>query len=237
MKNEFSQLLKHLRISKGLSVRQLAARTRLSVIYLYTIESPDKPAVPSIEAIRRISEALGSTDEEKAEIFKKLVTARTRAKIPEEAGELRDVLDEEKLEEFVSADSMPLSFIERLRADMAGRGIEELSDRAGINPALLEAVLQYRGILSRRDVIALAGALGQPVQEYLLLANYIPDDVKRLLEKNRVTALLRSLEDLSDEDMADLLDGIIQVIEAYKRRVSHAATGNKGPREKIPQGE
>lgn len=79
MKNllEFKNLIKELRLKKGLTQAQLAKLVGVSNMYIYAIEHPEKPQIPSDDIIRKLARALASNAEEESEILKKLLTYRT----------------------------------------------------------------------------------------------------------------------------------------------------------------
>lgn len=235
MYEEFKKLVRDLRVKKGITQKELARKAGISEMYMHVIESPDKKQLPSEEITRKIAHALADNLEEEVQILKQLLSARAISKIPEEA---RDIIEKEKIEEYISTDSMPVDFIERLKNDLQGHDIQKISEKTKIGVEQLKAVLQYRGTLSRREVICLADALNQPVYDYLVLANFIPDNIKKLLEHNKIGALFRSLQELEGSDIDMLIDGIINIIEAYKKRTvlhdrrKHKGTGKKVSKEK-----
>lgn len=238
MKNllEFKNLVKELRLKKGLTQRQLAKLVGVSDMYIYAIEHPEKPQIPSDDIIRKLARALASNAEEESEILKKLLTYRTLIKIPPEARDL--LLQMDKVEKYISDESMPAAFVERLKKDIQNVKLNDIIKKTGIEEKSLNAILNYRRILSRKEVISLAQALGQSVYEYLLLANYVPDNIKKLLENNKIELLLRNLEDLSDENLDELMDGIINIIQAYKKKTSeHDRRKHKSSGKRFPEKE
>ncbi len=129
---------------------------------------------------------------------------------------------------------MPVEFVEKLKKDLHDKNIDEIAKKSGLSKEILNNIVNYNGIIPRKDVIALAMTLNQPVYDYLISANYIPDNVKNLLKHDKVASLLRSLEDLSHDDMDSLIDGIINIIEAYKRK-THDRGKHKGSRKRFPE--
>ncbi|MDI1472087.1 helix-turn-helix transcriptional regulator [Thermodesulfovibrio sp. 1176] len=230
MYEEFKNLLRELRIKKGIKKRELAQKAGITDMYMYVIESPDRKQLPSDDIIRRLAHALADNEVEEAQILKQLLSAKALARIPEEA---KDSIEIEKIEKTIPPESMPVEFIERLKKDLKDKDIDEIADKSGINREILNDVIQYKKILSRKDVISLATVLNQPVYDYLIIANFIPDSVKKLIKHNKISALLRSLEELSNNDLDALIDGIINIIEAYKRKTrdrrKHKSSGKRFP--------
>lgn len=230
---EFKKLLKEIRLKKGIKARELAKKAGVTDVYIYAIENPNDMRLPSDNMIRRIAHALAENEVEEAQISKQLLSAKALSKIAEEA---RDSIEKEKIEKIILTESMPIEFVEKLKKDLENKNLDEISKNSGINKEIINNILQYRGIISRKDVVALAMALNQSVYDYLLAANYIPDNVKNLLKYDKISSLLRSLEDLSSEDINSLVDGIISIVEAYKRKTydrrKHKSSGKRLPKEK-----
>lgn len=233
MYEEFKKLLRQIRTRKGIKKRELARKAGITEMYMYVIESPDRNQLPSDSIIRRIAHALADNEAEEVQILKQLLTAKALSKIPEEA---RDSIEKEKIERTIPSESMPIEFVEKLKKDLENKNLDEISKKSGINKEIIDSILQYKRTIPRKDVIALAMALNQSVYDYLLAASYIPDNVKNLLKHDKISSLLRSLEDLSDEDINCLVDGIISIIEAYKRK-THDRTRHKSPGKRIPEKE
>ncbi|MEM4134552.1 MAG: helix-turn-helix transcriptional regulator [Candidatus Micrarchaeia archaeon] len=228
---EFKKLLKEIRLKKGIKARELAKKAGVTDVYIYAIENPNDMRLPSDNMIRRIAHALAENEVEEAQISKQLLSAKALSKIAEEA---RNSIEKEKIEKIIPTESMPIEFVEKLKKDLENKNIDEISQNSGINKEIINNILQYRGIISRKDVVALAMALNQSVYDYLLAANYVPDNVKNLLKYDKISSLLRSLEDLSSEDINSLVDGIISIIEAYKRK-THDRGKHKSSRKRFPK--
>lgn len=230
---EFKKLLKEIRLKKGIKARELAKKAGVTDVYIYAIENPNDMRLPSDNMIRRIAHALAENEVEEAQISKQLLSAKALSKIAEEA---RDSIEKEKIEKIILTESMPIEFVEKLKKDLENKNLDEISQNSGVSKEVINNILQYKGIIPRKDVIALATALNQSVYEYLLAANYIPDNIKNLLKHDKISSLLRSLEDLSKEDINSLVDGIISIIEAYKRK-THDRNKHKSSRKRFPKKE
>jgi len=70
--------------------------------------------------------------------------------------------------------------------------------------------------LTRKEVIHLAQALKQPVDEYLDLSGYIPESVLEISGGNRkLNILFRKMNELSPEDLDNVLKTLETVVDAY----------------------
>jgi transcriptional regulator with XRE-family HTH domain len=120
----------------------------------------------------------------------------------------------------------PEGFINLLRESMKTRKISlnQLAERAGFSPAFLSRILnKQRGLPSDRTILRLAQELDlQPPERLLIEAGRIPEELKGLLNRPQIPALLRVTGNLSETD----LQNVIKTVEALalKKQLSRKKT-------------
>jgi len=211
--------IKKIREKLGLSVKEFSRKIKVTEVYARQIEKiPEKNEqimIPSIEVIKRIAEIAGKTESEKRQIEKKLLLERTKLLIPDEIRE--DLLVEKG--KLVIGSSMSMPFIARLKEDLRKNkeNLESIYKQTNLTKEDLKSVLESKAILSREKVISLALALGQPVDQYLILADYMPDELKKYLSNQHLLAF-RKLSKLSPEDinqMVDVLENTLRFLKDF----------------------
>lgn len=85
---------------------------------------------------------------------------------------------------------MPEDFLKRLKQDVEYVGISKVVRALGCPQDFLEKVFEGKIALSRQEVIKLAGILDQPVEEYMVLAGYMPESLAKLLKDKESTKIL-----------------------------------------------
>lgn len=183
-------LVKQARERAHLTHRQLAARLGCAHSHIIQIErevassrsgtgergkrgKTEKGLMPSAELIRKIAEVCARNKEEEQVLVQRLLLARSREVVPIE---IRPFVSEQVL--------LPMSerFRTRVLADVAasGRGsLQEIGVRLGVGERL-ELVVSGVGRLSTLEVAELASQLGQSVEEYLLMGDYVSERAGRL---------------------------------------------------------
>lgn len=120
----------------------------------------------------------------------------------------------------------PEGFINLLRESMKTRkvSLNQLAERAGFSPAFLSRILnKQRGLPSDRTILRLAQELDlQPPERLLIEAGRIPEELKGLLNRPQIPALLRVTGNLSETD----LENVIKTVEAQvlKKQLSRKRT-------------
>ena len=89
-------------------------------------------------------------------------------------------------------EGMPDAFIEKIKVDIK-------NVKTKIDKKKIEAVLDSSVKLSKEDVIELAESLKQPVSDYLLFAEYIPDEFIELMRYKDTERLLKGIIGLDDD--------------------------------------
>jgi len=100
-------------------------------------------------------------------------------------------------------------FVSLLREGMEKRKISlnQLAERGGISPAFLSRILsRERGLPSDKTILRLARVLNlEPAERLLIEAGRIPDELKPLLSRPQIPALLRATGTLSETEMQELV--------------------------------
>lgn len=108
---------------------------------------------------------------------------------------------------------MPDNFIKRVNEDIQKQG-EGFWDRISIKKELLQSVLKGSDRLSRRDVIEIARELDQPVSEYLILSEYLPEEFE-VIKHSSAFEMFRTLNKLSPEEIEQVIDILKGVLNLY----------------------
>lgn len=212
--------IKKLRIKAGLKQKELAAKIGCSPVRISQIEMPPEQGghLPSVDLIKKLVSVLVQEEEERKKLELKLLFEKTKLEAPKKVVE--HFFPDEQKETFILSESgMPDAFIKRVKDDMDKTMLKEsVKEKTGLDDKKLDAFLQGRYTLPRQTVIALAMAMGQPVEEYLLLANYIPENLKKLIKNHALSNVFRSLSEMSAEDISDMINVISTTIEIIKKR-------------------
>lgn len=229
---ELKDLIREMRMRAGLTQAELAKKVGSSSMHISQIENPKRDAIPSEDFLRKIAKVCALTPEEEPVLLKKLLVARAKARAPEE---IKEILESGVVQQYIGTGSMPVDFVERIKSDLQGRDMAQIAKNLGINEEDLKAVIHYRGILTRKQIITLAQELGQPVQDYLLLSGYMPDELAELFRINKVGMLFRALEDLSEEELEQFLDGMLKIMQAYSKKAGSGRKGDKSTNQGISE--
>ncbi len=211
--------IKNIRIKMGLTQKDFAKKIKISLIYLITLENADaggskthRMPLPSEGILKRIARAAAREEDERAIIEKKLMCERANLSMSKE---LKLFIEKNKkigenIASGAGGEMMPFDFINRLRNDFKAT---DGAIQGDISSREVEAVLNGEMILSRKQVVSLAMALRQSVEEYLLLADYMPDSIKNVIMKtgNNMEVFFRKLGELSPgkiDAMVDVIDKI-----------------------------
>lgn len=175
-----SKLVRQLREARGWTPTQMAVHVGCAQSHIWQIENEKSrhPGgwVPSEEFLRKVSKACSSTPDEEALLRQRLLLLRAREVVPVE---VRGYLSSR-----VQV-PMPEAFLARLKKDL-GRGRTASVarvDRVCQLEGRLRFVLQGFGQLSAFEVALVAKALKQSVDQYMLLAGYVSDGMRMLLQE------------------------------------------------------
>lgn len=211
--NRISEIIKAYRKRKGLRQDELAEKCGYSLPYISALErSPEGTSiVPSEKILRKIAEVLSNNDTEKAELTRLLLIERSKMIVPKEIADeffpdtdeiMKPKIDMTKLIKRVEKDMKKVRFFR--------------STKARIPDHRFRAFLRGEVILTKKEVIALATVLEQPVNHYLALAGYIDPEVSELLKERRVSYLFSKVSDLDPED----IEYVISLMELVIKRLT-----------------
>jgi transcriptional regulator with XRE-family HTH domain len=192
--------MKHLREKAGLRKKDFADKLGVTPAYVSKLERPFKKGdpLPSEEVVRKVAEIVGNNEREKREILINIYLERIKLTVPDEVSDyINDLLTTKKLGVLYSVDSMPEKFRSRLKKDIKelwGNAAKESEfyKRTGLNREIINNAIEGKHLLSKRQVAMLALALRQPLEEYLLLADYVPDVVADVIDEDLVALLIKA---------------------------------------------
>lgn len=191
-------LIREVRTRAGLNPRELARQLKMSPAHLYQIEDEQSGALPSDETLRAIARVCCEDLQERAAVTHSLLLARARLIVSPEVAAYLSPRGEEK---------MPEEFQRRVQADLKGRSETEirlLDAQLGLNGRLGLVAAGLAG-LTKSEVRALALALDQPVEDYLVAAGYFPDWMLPLVRKEEgEVGLFDALRNISGKALGEL---------------------------------
>ena len=173
------ETLQEIRKNKNVTVARLSEHTGVNQVHLNLIESGKR--LPSGELLDKMSELFNVNEKLKESLYLLLVKEKLKNNIPDK------IIKKLTL----GKEGMPDAFIERLKGDIK-------NTKTKIDKKKIDAVLDYRIKLSKEDVIELAESLKQPVSDYLLFAEYIPDEFIELMRYKDTERLLKGIARLDD---------------------------------------
>lgn len=179
------EFLKAKRLEKDLSLRDVAKATGISHVHIGAIERGES-----------------ATTFEKAIALLNLYKVTTQELERETGYTLKN--------NTIMSAKMPDDFIKRLNEDIQKQG-DDIWDKISISKQLIQAALTGRGILSRKDVIELAKTLEQPVSEYLLLSEYLPEEFE-VIKHSSAFEMFRTLNKLSPDEIDQVIDALKGVL-------------------------
>lgn len=207
-----SQVIRQLRVEKGWSTSQLGLLIGYSQPHISQIENERSrhPGgwIPSQELLQKLSVVCTSSAAEQALLLHRLMLLLAREMVPEAArGYLSSSVH----------DPMPEVFVKRMQNDLGrprASAIKRVDRVCGLE-GRFQFVLQGLGQLTAVEVGLVAQALAQPIDQYLLLAGYVSDGMRVLLQ--------------DDAGCVNLLDVIAGVSPTTRREFEafHSSTVNK----------
>ena len=173
------ETLQEIRKNKNVTVARLSEHTGVNQVHLNLIESGKR--LPSGELLEKMSELFNVNEKLKESLYLLLVKEKLKNNIPDK------IIKKLTL----GKEGMPDNFIERLKGDIK-------NTKTKIDKKKIDAVLDYLIKLSKEEVIELAESLKQPVADYLLLAEYIPDEFIELMRYKDTERLIKGIARLDD---------------------------------------
>jgi transcriptional regulator with XRE-family HTH domain len=194
--------IKYLRERENLTLHEFAKKINCHYFHATTIEKDFKVSgrTASAELLKEIAKVCSHNAEERKKIEYNLTLRRARIFFQKEvAGSI--TLTDLKAESFISAESMPVPLIERLRTDIANLEDKKIINKLSITKYALDSILAGKYLLSKRKVSEIAKKFKQPEYEYLLLAGYIPDFLYRVINNPDFEHFIHRSKNLSDNDI------------------------------------
>ena len=174
------ETLQEIRKNKNVTVARLSEHTGVNQVHLNLIESGKR--LPSGELLEKMSELFNINEKLKESLYLLLVKEKLKNNIPDK------IIKKLTL----GKEGMPDAFIEKIKVDIK-------NVKTKIDKKKIEAVLDSSVKLSKEEVIELAESLKQPVSDYLLLAEYIPDEFIELMRYKDTERLLKGIIGLDDD--------------------------------------
>lgn len=213
--------IRMIREKTGMTRKEFAKKLGITEIYVGSLERiPPRGSrlfMPSIELLKKIARIGASNDEERKFFERKLLFEKMKLAAPKE---IKSFFNErrEKEEELLMERGMPLEFIDRLKKDIEEFGEIDgnFYEKTGLNEEQMNRLIEGKYFLNRKKVISLATALGQPVEEYLIIADYIPDALRNVVSSNKRFALFRKLTSLPEKDIDEMIDVFDRIFKICK---------------------
>ena len=174
------ETLQEIRKNKNVTVARLSEHTGVNQVHLNLIESGKR--LPSGELLDKMSELFNVNEKLKESLYLLLVKEKLKNNIPDKI--IKKLI--------LGKEGMPDAFIEKIKVDIK-------NVKTKIDKKKIEAVLDSSVKLSKEEVIELAESLKQPVSDYLLLAEYIPDEFIELMRYKDTERLLKGIIGLDDD--------------------------------------
>ena len=174
------ETLQEIRKNKNVTVARLSEHTGVNQVHLNLIESGKR--LPSGELLDKMSELFNVNEKLKESLYLLLVKEKLKNNIPDKI--IKKLI--------LGKEGMPNAFIEKIKVDIK-------NVKTKIDKKKIEAVLDSSVKLSKEDVVELAESLKQPVSNYLLLAEYIPDEFIELMRYKDTERLLKGIIGLDDD--------------------------------------
>ncbi len=114
---------------------------------------------------------------------------------------------------FIDKKGMSKEFLVRVKKDLSNVDHEVINSLSFKNR--LDDVLAGTDNLKRVEVLELAKVLKQPAEEYLELAHYMPDIFHKTLKNDKIISMLRSMGNLSNREIDEVVDSLSLVLEGY----------------------
>ncbi|NPV51719.1 MAG: helix-turn-helix transcriptional regulator [Candidatus Methanofastidiosum sp.] len=209
---KLGNLIREYREKRGLLLQELGKKVDVNYTHISYIEKGLR--TPSEELLAKLAHVFAENEQEEKELRERFFFYLAQIKAPKE---IRSKLRlkggrETKQEQDAVKSSMPRAFLDLLRKHVAVKP-PEFFDEAGIPYKRIRKVLDGEGWLERAEVIKLATLLGGNVNEYLLKAEYIPEEFEAILGRKSVIELMRSLKKLPPEQLDKMISAIETILQ------------------------
>jgi transcriptional regulator with XRE-family HTH domain len=204
-------LIKKTRESAGMTQKEFAQHINCSEQHISCIERPydETRRTASEKLLRKIAEKFSKTEDERLKLERDLAIARAKLLISKEIHS--PTLAMEVLSDAIK-ESMPREFIERVKHDI--QKLEGVSKEPVENMHLSE-LTEGNIVLSRPSVINLAKRLKQPADDYLMLANYMTEDMKTAMQMTEAKELLEVLSKLTKGQVRNVSRAFKAFVKSY----------------------
>lgn len=220
---KLGNLIREYREKRGLLLQDLGKRVDVNYTHISYIEKGMR--TPSDELLAKLAHELAENEQEEKELRERFFFYLAQIKAPKEIRnklKLKGEKEIKKEEEFIR-EPMPKAFLDVLRKDAAIKQ-PEFFDNAGIPYKLIRKVLDGEAWLSREEVIKLANLMNRDVNEYLIKAEYIPEEFENMLGRKSVAELMRALKKLPPESMDKMITAIETILKTAIKE--NDSTGN-----------
>jgi len=209
---KLGNLIREYREKRGLLLQDLGKRVDVNYTHISYIEKGMR--APSDELLAKLAHELAENEQEEKELRERFFFYLAQIKAPKEIRNRLKLKGEKELkkEEEIVRGPMPKAFLDVLRKDAATKQ-PEFFDNAGIPYKLIRKVLDGEAWLSREEVIKLANLMKRDVNEYLIKAEYIPEEFENVLSRKSVVELMRALKKLPPESMDRMITAIETILK------------------------
>jgi len=222
-------IIRNLVKENNLTLQEFGEKLNVSYVYATKLvkgKVGDRDVIPSEEILARIAKMFSKSEEERVRLQKTLLLERMKLIAPPEVKGFFE--DKGRVTSFLSGEGMPEAFINRLKKDLEKQSqkksvtmeslLKKIYDATGITQEEMNAVFEKGYTINRTQVILLARALGQPAEDYLILAEYMPEHIKKIIQSNKQNVLFRSFEQLTPKEIDQFLDAMQKMIDIYLER-------------------
>lgn len=209
--------IKYLRKQKGHNLTEFAEIIDCTAVHASRIEKPyhTSRCAASPRLLGRIAAACAEDEESREILKKKLMMKRARMLYSKEVVE--DAFSDPASYPQLYSDSMPKEFIQRLQKDTEDIAEANVVAKLAMTREALSAVLAGRMLLSKHKVLDLAKKLSQSGEEYLLLAGYNTDGIRRLFLDKHFLELMKRAKKLSPEEIEQLGVALGSILSLIKK--------------------
>jgi transcriptional regulator with XRE-family HTH domain len=187
------RILQEIRQSKHITIAQMSDKFKVAAVHLNLIEVDKR--LPSGELLEQIIKLFDLDGNTRDKLYLLLAKTKLQDKIPDAVLKKIDL----------KKDRMPDKFINRIKKDVPKKKTDRIKD-----------AIEGIDILTKEEVMKLAGDLKQPVAEYLMLAGYIPDELLQLLGYKDFEKFLKSIAGFKDPVRIDkVISGLVSAIKGF----------------------
>jgi transcriptional regulator with XRE-family HTH domain len=191
---KLGKLIQDLRKRKNYTVEEFAKEIDLKHISVNLIENGQR--LPSAEKLEKIIEVLKLNNDTVEELYRTLIFEKLKDAVKESV--LKKILFDKNV--------MPAKFISRVKKDVE-------YERYRLSGKLKE-VLAGEDKFSKKEIINLAEELNQPAEEYLSLAEIVPDELTEFTRYKGANDFIKTLLNIKNpQKIESLIKDFTDVIE------------------------